>query len=429
MKKKITLTFSFLVLLVIGLTAIPITRDEIYWRWASFTDTADSYSAYIKVWPNGRHTAEAQNLYDERTWIDVLRSNNIDSYNRYLQLHPKGKHAREAIEKIESLRWQEATSNNTIEGYAQYLQLYPEGKYASQALYKIESLHWQEAISQNTIRAYNQYLFIYPQGKYINEANKRIQNLRNDKEIYHTTIQEFTEDSLRNFLIDFPGHIMQSEAEKALKEITEGRDIVDLINENKIDVEVYGNGIEYISLKVRRRVSYTLTVRIPVGTYFVSTNPSSQNMVTTARAEIQLTSNEWKILDIEVACANISRDIPSDEDRFTVQRSPYQEELAKVVSILEEENVPFAVRQAVIWIVTDDADYEDLGTLVVSQFQFYGGSRQINEYEAALALRILDKAGIDIKQKSIWQDMKTILKGLESSDLRRWLEGKMSSSF
>lgn len=93
--------------------------------------------------------------------------------------------------------------------------------------------------------------------------------------------------------------------------------------------------------------------------------------------------------------------------------------------ILEKSNVSFGVEQAAVWIVTDNADYDDLGTLVSRPiYQIFGGTRIINEYEAARAMKICDEAGIDITRKAIWRDREEIIKGLTDKKLKYWLQEK-----
>ncbi len=90
---------------------------------------------------------------------------------------------------------------------------------------------------------------------------------------------------------------------------------------------------------------------------------------------------------------------------------------------LDKAHVSKATRQAAVWIITDNADYNDLGILVVSQFGF-GGSRAINENETAQAIKIVNDAGIDITHKMIWKDKQIVLNGLKDTDLRNWLKAK-----
>ena len=88
--------------------------------------------------------------------------------------------------------------------------------------------------------------------------------------------------------------------------------------------------------------------------------------------------------------------------------------------ILDKANVDYATSQAAVWIVTDNATYDDLGILVASS-NGSDGSRVIHEAEAARAMQICELAGINIKRKAIWGDRKIILSGLDDGELRKWL--------
>jgi len=199
-----------------------------------------------------------------------------------------------------------------------------------------------------------------------------------------------------------------------------GRDIVDLLKEGKIEAEASGSGIEKLKLelKLKVKVKDKITVRIPVGTYFVCSG-SAQNMVTTREKTVVL-DNDRRIsikLELEVACANKARAIPDSEDKFNIKRSPKQKELQKLMPVLEKANAGFAIRQAAVWIITDNANYYGLGTLIRRP-----GGRVIQEYECARAMQICQEAGIDIKKKSIWRDRNKIIKGLPAGRLKTWLQ-------
>lgn len=386
MKRTIGATIGVLVLAALMLAIIPTTRDEIHWRWVSHKNQTTTYESYVKTWPDGRHATEAKVLYDEHGWADAQAVNNVQGFERYVQLHGEGKHVAEAKDNIESLHWQEATTANTIKSYKSYTSAHPQGKFAQQAATKATAL-------------------------------------RTDQGPYASAFRTGTETSLRTFLTDYPGHKNESEAQEAIKDITEGRDIVDLLKEKKVEVKTTGSGIQNVSVTMRKLVPYALTARIPVGTFFVSASTSAQNMVTTAETKVRLETNEWKEVSPDAACANRPRDIPSSDDKFTVQRSPHQAELAKLMPVLDRAQVNTETRQAAVWIVTDNADYDDLGILVASQFGF-GGSRVINEPETARAMRICDEAGIYITRKRIWNDKETILQGLTDGELKKWLQEK-----
>jgi hypothetical protein len=382
MKKAIGRTIAVLVVAALALAIIPTTRDEIHWRWASHQDDTASYESYAKTWPEGRHAAEAQARYDERGWVDAQAANTVQDFERYVQLHAQGKHVAAATGNIEALHWQEATATHTITSYRSYISAHPQGR------------------------------------RHAQEAETRASALRADEALFNAALRAATEASLRAFLAAYPGHAKEAAAQKALTEITEGRDVVDLLREKKIEVQAQGDGIEKVSVRIRRLVAYPLAVRIPVGTFFVSVDPSAQNMVTTVQSKARLRTDEWDSVYVDAACANRPRNIPGSSDRFTVQRSPQQVQLARLMPILAKAGVDPETRQAAVWIVTDNADYGDLGILVARPI----GSRVINEQEAARAMRICDEAGIDITRKAIWSDRKRILSGLEDGDLKAWLE-------
>jgi hypothetical protein len=373
-------------LVALGVAATPAARDELHWRWAAHGDAKSGYASYVQAWPGGRHAPEARARFDAHSWAEAAAVNTIDAFTRYLHAHPDGGHAAAARDGIDALQWQQATAGHSIASYQRYSTSQPRGKFAPEAAAKSAAL-------------------------------------RADLGLYDAALRAGTAASLETFLAQYPGHVKETEAKVALAELVEGRDIVDLLREKKIEVEAEGSGIESVSVRLRRLVPQALTVRIPVGTFFVSANPDAQNMVTTEAASVALTTTDWTPMSVSAACANRPRDIPGEGDTFSVQRSPRQAELARLMPALAAAGVDSETRQAAVWIITDDADYDDLGILVVSQFGF-GGSRVINELEAARALQICDEAGIDITRKAIWRDRRRIASGLDQSDLRTWLQQK-----
>ena len=402
---------------------LPATRDEWEWRLASFGNKAKNYSEYLKSWPKGRYSLEAGARYDERSWADAQTKTTPECYMRYEQTHPKGKHVQEARARIEGLTWQQATNGNTVQSFEGYLKKYDSGKFAVDARTRIENLTWQKAEKSNTLRALRPYFDAYPKGRFIAEATTRQSALRLDEAPYLAALKKGTESALKEFLSEYPEHAKEADAKQMLNDITEGRDIVDLLEEMKIEIKTQGRGIENVSVQVRKVVPYPLTVRIPVGTFFVSANQSAQNMITTGESKVRLIGDEWHSMLPSTACANRPLHIPSGSDSFSVQRSPNQEELARLMPILDKANVDYAIRQAAVWIVTDNASYNDLGILEKSSSGFYN-TRVIREGETAQAMKICVEAGIDITRKAIWKDRQQVLNNLKDENLKHWLEKK-----
>ena len=274
----------------------------------------------------------------------------------------------------DEIHWRWSSYQGETASYESYLKSWPEGRHAVEARKQYDQHGWADAQAANTIQSYRAYAAAHLQGKFVQQAESKASALRTEQAPYDTALRVGTEDALRKFLTDYPGHEKEDEAQQTFKDIVEGRDIVDLLDEKKIEVETQGSGIKSVRVRIRKLVPYPITVRVPVGSYFVSARRSAQNMVTTGESTVRLTTDDWRSVSVSAACANRPRNIPSSGDSFTVQRSPQQAELARLVPVLDKAGVPYAVRQAAVWIVTDNADYGDLGVLVSrSPSQMSGG--------------------------------------------------------
>ncbi len=202
-------------------------------------------------------------------------------------------------------------------------------------------------------------------------------------------------------------------------------DLIDLLEAGKVEVAVTGSSIEIVEIRVRAvpSASLPITVDIPAGAFFDAGGGSAQNMVATESRSIRLSNTEWREVSLPAACASRLKDIPGQSDRFSVKRLPQQAELARAASALAAAGASSAVKQAAIWIISDDATYDDLGELIEG-YSEYSGTRVIDETVAARALRILASAGIDITTKRIWRDKTQILRGITDPDLKQWLSSR-----
>jgi virginiamycin B lyase len=211
-------------------------------------------------------------------------------------------------------------------------------------------------------------------------------------------------------------------------------DVVDLLTQHEVQVEISGSDIQSVDVRLRALAPVSaaapLRVEIPAGTFFDSGNSTEQNMVGTETRTVVLTDQDWVDITLTAACASRPRNIPDTNDRFAVKRLPQQGELAKAAVAVAAAHVPYAVAQAAIWIVSDNASYADLGEVVeTTSYNPYGGTRVIGENEAAQALQILAAAGIDVTRKRIWFDRVRIAQNVSDPALRQWLssDSKLTS--
>jgi hypothetical protein len=281
---------------------------------------------------------------------------------------------------------------------------------------ELEAAAWKQAKAENTVVAYQGYISSYPDGRFADKARARVRELRRSDRPFLAAERKGTLRAYETFLTQFPGHRREAEARAALKKIradTNGRDITALLAEEKIAVQVRGSDITSVTVRLRRLVKHPVSVRIPAGTLFSAGSSSVQDMLSLEATSVALESKRWMSLDLAAACADISAAIPGQRDSFTV--AEVSDELRRLARRLRSED-DTAVRQAAVWIVSDNANYFALGTLI-----FATGQRVINEPEAAAAMKLVDESGIDITRKAIWYDRDGILTGLPKSPLKRWL--------
>lgn len=192
----------------------------------------------------------------------------------------------------------------------------------------------------------------------------------------------------------------------------------DLLEEGSISVKATGSGIDELDLDIENLIDDLLKVEIPAGTYFVSGSSGEQNMVVRRTRVIEIDPGELVSAILDAACAEMEDDVPADDTGFSVQRSG-SDALSLLMPVLDEEDVEYEVAQAAVWIVTNNADYSDLGTLVGG----WGYARIILEDEAAQAMRLVDEAGLNITQYRIWDDREMIAAGA-SANLAAWIRAR-----
>jgi hypothetical protein len=290
-----------------------------------------------------------------------------------------------------------------------------------------DAADWAESRRLGTLRGYDAYVSGHPAGAHAAEATALLTRLRTDDGPVEAAFKAGTEKALKEVLDLYPGHARHAEVARVLADLQTPREVVDLLADRTIEVKVIGKSIQSVTLSVRRIVPYPVNVRIPFGSYFIAAASSAQNMVATSQHDLTIQDDQWHTFSIDAACANRPRRIPGSGDSFSVERPTHVEDLSRVVAALGRVDVPFAVRQAAVWIVTDNASYSDLGSLVSRPAgRPFGGTRVINETHTARAMKLIDSVGIDISAKAIWKDRALILGNVTDPPLRTWLESRLS---
>jgi SPOR domain len=102
-------------LLLIGLTGC--SRQQSDWEKTRAANTTDSYEQFLKKYPNGEFTAQAQarvkELYEERDWQKARDTDTLEGYQAFLKQYPEGKWTEEARIRVENFSLAQAPSSTT----------------------------------------------------------------------------------------------------------------------------------------------------------------------------------------------------------------------------------------------------------------------------------------------------------------------------
>jgi outer membrane protein assembly factor BamD (BamD/ComL family) len=377
------------------------------WRAARRADTIAAYKHYLRVSPRGAHAQQARTRIEALGWTAARRADTVSALLRYLHLYPRGKYAAPARARIETLRWLRAKRLDTVTALQAYIRVYPGGRYVGQARARIDAARWRTAQAKGTIVALERYLR-GTEGRgapraFARQAETRIAALRVDDRPFEAAERKGTRVAFLQFLARFPGHRRTADARLRIRELT-GISIFDLVADGKVETRIEGSDITQVEVSVRRLVDRNITALIPIGTLFASRNASVQNMVSTGGARASLRDGRWHSLTLPAACANRTREIPGAGDTFELRRALNQQELERLTTLLAKRGASFEVRQAAIWIVTDNADFDDL-QILVDQFRV----PVIDAKDAAQAMRLVEAAGIPLSGRAIWRDRDRIL--------------------
>jgi cell division protein FtsN len=96
------------------------SRQQSDWEKTRAANTTDSYEQFLKKYPNGEFSAQAQarvkELYEERDWQKARDTDTQDAYQAFLKQYPEGKWTEEARIRVENFTLAQAPSNATPAG-------------------------------------------------------------------------------------------------------------------------------------------------------------------------------------------------------------------------------------------------------------------------------------------------------------------------
>jgi len=96
------------------------SRQQSDWEKTRAANTTDSYEQFIRKYPSGEFTAQAQarvkELYEERDWQKARDTDTQEAYQAFLKQYPEGKWTEEARIRVENFTLAQAPSSATPAG-------------------------------------------------------------------------------------------------------------------------------------------------------------------------------------------------------------------------------------------------------------------------------------------------------------------------
>ncbi len=140
------------------------------------------------------------------------------------------------------------------------------------------------------------------------------------------------------------------------------RDILDLISSGDVTVNPSCGSVQSGTLTVTNNTDRVIAFFVGPGTYMKAKESGYQDMmIMTALKNVVEPHREysWKV---DVSGMNFDRAIPDKRDKFTLERIDGGP-LRDMAEYCMANEIPYDVRQAAMWILTDNVSYMDCMTL------------------------------------------------------------------
>jgi cell division protein FtsN len=101
---------------VLAIALAACSRQQSDWQKTRETNTADGYEQFLKKYPSGEFTAQAQarvkELYEERDWQKARDADTPEAYQAFLKQYPEGKWTEEARIRVENFTLAQAPGSS-----------------------------------------------------------------------------------------------------------------------------------------------------------------------------------------------------------------------------------------------------------------------------------------------------------------------------
>jgi hypothetical protein len=210
---------------------------------------------------------------------------------------------------------------------------------------------WKKAVSANTESAYDGFAAKYPSDPRVPKARTAAAALAWKHAENAGTVSGFDA-----FAMKYPNDPRAAKA----RQLEKGDEIrlTRAISRHLVTVRTNGDGLQNVSVTIKRLVKRPLKIDLPVGTYFVS-GGDSQNMVSCEADTADLTDSDSADLTVRAACANFYLAQPDQDNRFQVRDAHPNRSLRKLLKVIGQENPSSISAQLAIWSLTDNPSRDE----------------------------------------------------------------------
>ena len=193
--------------------------------------------------------------------------------------------------------------------------------------------------------------------------------------------------------------------------------LADLVNRGELRMIVETADIKGIQISIEGQnghYPHEYHITIPAGTHFISDNDSTQDVVSTELMNLD-SDTYMRFYEVPTVCASLHKKAPHKGNNFAIKNDYDNDEIKMVFRYINKKDIAFqySVIQSVVWIITDNATYDELTGLRIG-FDLF--TPVIVDIDIAHALSLLKKAGVDISNRNIWKQRMKIYRALSTEE-------------
>jgi predicted methyltransferase len=198
-------------------------------------------------------------------------------------------------------------------------------------------------------------------------------------------------------------------------------DLLEGMRAGVVEVAATGTGGDTVTLSIRRTRPEPMVVTLPAGAYFDAAGAAgaAADMIARRDGMIVLREDGARAWRIEARRAQREAQPPGAGSLLVASAPEEHAPLRDVMWLFQNADVYPAVaptvEQLAVWIVTEDAGWEDLAA--------HARSTSVHAANAvALAVAYVNGAGVDVRRKRIWGDRDQFVPAITDQGLRRAFE-------